>query len=164
MIESVGKNMKKKAGLLLDHLKKSKVLNWNAQGQVSYRGCSIPNSNIIDLVSDTMRPRSLKSQPQPTGMMEFARDLKETNAPQGFVQNPNVIKAMNRPGNISTPKGLDDAYDDDQDDTGFHDASSLTPIEESFLETPKPNKQSKKGSYDRIPFITPSKSEILQRA
>ena len=36
VLESVGKNMKKKAGLLLDHLKKSKVVNWNAQGQVSY--------------------------------------------------------------------------------------------------------------------------------
>ena len=60
---------------------------------------------------------------------------------------------MQKPGNISTPKGFND--DDDQDDTGFHDASSLTPIGESFLETPRISKQRKK-SYD-IPFITPRK-------
>ena len=122
---------------------------------------TIPNSNIIDLMSDTMRMKSRKNHPQPAGILEFAQALKEVNTPYDYVQNPEVIKAMNRPGNISTPKGLNV---DDQDDTGFHDASYFTPIRESFLETPKPNKQSKKGSYDRIPLITPSKSEILQRA
>ena len=79
VIENVGKNMKKKADLLLNHLNRSKVLNWNAQGHVSYRGRSIPNSNIIDLMSDTMRQKSRKSHPQPTGLMGFTQALKETN-------------------------------------------------------------------------------------
>ena len=96
VITSVGKNMKKKAGLLLDHLKKSKVLNWNAERQVSYRGPSIPNSNIIDLVTDTMRMKSLKTRPQPAVMLEFAQALKETNTPQDYAQNPDVIKAMRK--------------------------------------------------------------------
>ena len=151
VIESVGKNMKKKAGLLLDHLKKSKVVKWNAQGQVSYRGRSIPNSNIVDLVSNTTRLKSRKSLPQPAGMVEFAQALKESNTPNEYVQNPDVIKAMQKPGKFSTPKGVVD--DDDQDDTGFHDASSLTPIGESphrrsFLETPRISSQRKKTSSD----------------
>ena len=153
VIESVGKNMKKKAGLLLDHLKKSKVVNWNAQDQVSYRGHSIPNSNIIDLMSDTMRMKSRKNHPQPAGLSQFAQALKEIGTPHEYVQNPDVIKAMQKPGNISTPKGFND--DDDQDDTGFHDASSLTPIGESYLETPRISKQRKKDFA--IPFFTPSK-------
>ena len=153
VIKSLGKNLKRKAGLFLDHLKKSKVLNWNARGQVSYRGHSIPNSNIIDLMSDTMRMKSRKNHPQPAGLSQFAQALKEIGTPHEYVQNPDVIKAMQKPGNISTPKSLND--DEDQDDTGFHDASSLTPIGESYLETPRISKQRKKG-YD-IPFITPSK-------
>ena len=152
VIESVGKNMKKKASLLLDHLKKSKVLKWNAHGQVSYRGREVPNSNIVDLVSETMRMSSRKHHPQPAGLAQFAQALKEVNTPNEYVQNPDVIKAMQKPGNISTPKGLNDY---DQDDTGFHDASSLTPIGESYLETPRISKQRKKDFA--IPFFTPSK-------
>ena len=155
VIESVGKNMKKKAGLLLDHLKKSKVLKWNAHGQVSYRGREVPNSNIVDLVSETMRMKSRKHHPQPAGLAQFAQALKEVNTPNEYVQNPDVIKAMLVPSKISTPKSAVDDDDEDQDDTGFHDASSLTPIGESFLETPRISKQRKK-SYD-IPFITPRK-------
>ena len=134
VIESVGKNMKKKAGLLLDHLKKSKVLNLNAQGQVSYRGRSIPNYNIIDLVSDTMRMKSRKNHPQPAGILEFAEALKKTNTPQNYVQNPEVIKPCINPEIISTPKALDD--EDDEDGTGFQDASSLSPLGSPFYDTP----------------------------
>ena len=149
VLESVGKNMKKKANLLLDHLKKSKVFKWNAQGQVSYRGREIPHSNIVDLVSETMRLKSRKSHPQPAGLAQFAQALKEINTPNEFVQNPDVIKAMLVPSKISTPKSAVGDDDDDQDDTGFHDASSLTPINrESFLETPRISKQRKKISSD----------------
>ena len=123
------------------------MVNWNAQGQVSYRGRSIPNSNIVDLVSNTMRMKSRKSLPQPAGMVEFAQALKESNTPNEYVQNPDVIKAMQKPGKFSTPKSAVDD-DEDQDDTGFHDASSLTPIRESFLETPRISKQRKRTSSD----------------
>ena len=63
------------------------------------------------------------------------------------MQNPDDKKGMLVPGKISTPKSLADD-DEDQDGTGFHDASSLTPIRESFLETPKISKQRKKISSD----------------
>lgn len=46
--------MQKKARLLLDHLKKTKVLKWNSNGEISYRGNRVPQSNIIDLVTKTI--------------------------------------------------------------------------------------------------------------
>nr|XP_022307581.1 uncharacterized protein LOC111113578 [Crassostrea virginica] len=59
---------------------------------------------------------------QPAGLAQFAQALKEVNTPNEFVQNPDVIKAMLVPSKISTPKSAVD--DEDQDDTGFQDASS----------------------------------------
>ena len=114
--------------------------------KVSYRGREVPHSNIVDLVSETMRLKIRKHHPQPAGLAQFAQALKEVNTANEFVQNLEVIKAMLVPSKISTPKSVGD--DDDQDDTGFHDASSLTPIRDSFLETPKISKQRKKISSD----------------
>lgn len=66
---------------------------------------------------------------------EFAKALKETNIPRNYVLNPNVIKAMDRPGKISTPRPLlaVKEFDYDDDDTGFQDASSITPNESPLL-------------------------------
>ena len=47
--------------LLLDNLKRSTVLNWNKEGEFSYRGQRIPSSSIIDLMADIMRHK--KSPP-----------------------------------------------------------------------------------------------------
>ena len=54
------KEHEKEPWLFLDHLKKGKVLNWNTEGEVSYRGRSISLSNIIDLMSDNMRQKAVK--------------------------------------------------------------------------------------------------------
>lgn len=48
VIKSVSNKMQKKAGLLLDHLKKTKVLKWNSDGEIRYRGKLIPN--LISLI------------------------------------------------------------------------------------------------------------------
>ena len=60
IIKSVNKPGQKKAGLLLDHLKKSKVLTWNKEGEISYRGRRVPDSNIVDLMSETQRQKPLR--------------------------------------------------------------------------------------------------------
>lgn len=54
VIKSVSNKMQKKAGLLLEHLKKTNVLKWNGDGEISYRGKMITDSNIVDLVANTM--------------------------------------------------------------------------------------------------------------
>ena len=53
------------------------------------------------------------------------------------MQNPDVIKAMNRAGDSSTPRKRIGDDDEDQDDTGFFDASS-------FFETSSISKQRKR--------------------
>lgn len=144
VIRSVSNKMQRKAGLLLDHLKKSNVIQWNDDGEISYRGEPIPGSNIVDLVTNTMKTKSSARLPPLPGSNEFAQALKETKVPRDYVVNPNVIKAMERPGKISTPRTLaplkEYDEDEDDDDTGFHDASSITPS--STFMTPKRKKKS----------------------
>lgn len=133
--------MQKKAGLLLDRLKKTKVLKWNDDGEISYRGKMIPDSNIVDLVTNTRKTRSRKGFASPIGNDEFAQALKETKVPKDYIQNPNIIKAMEKPGKISTPRPMLTEYDDDYDDTGFQDASSFSTPQGSFALTPKTTKR-----------------------
>lgn len=143
--------MQKRAGLLLDHLKKTKVLKWNSDGEISYRGKRIPQSNIVDLVTNTMRTKSLRAFRSPIGIDEFAQALKETNVPTDYLQNPNIIKAMQKPEKISTPKPLQDEKDDNDDDTGFQEAFTFTtPQASPFFMTPKVSKTVKKRGNAQI--------------
>lgn len=140
VIKSVSNKMQKKAGLLLDHLKKTKVLKWNSDGEIRYRGKLIPQSNIIGLVTNTMKTRSRKGISPPIGTDQFAQALKETNVPTDYLPNPDIIKAMQRPGKISTPMSIlaDKESDDNDDDTGFQEPSTFsTPQASPFLLTPK---------------------------
>lgn len=50
VLTSLSNKIQKKAGLLLDHLKKTKVLKWNSDGEIRYRGKFIPQYNTVDLV------------------------------------------------------------------------------------------------------------------
>lgn len=146
VVKSVSTRMQKKAGLILDHLKKSKVIKWNKDGEISYRGKPIPQSNIVDLVSNTLKTKSRKGFTTPAGTNEFAQALKETNVPKDYVQNPDLIKAMQRPGKISTPRPLLAEKDDADDNaTGFYDASNITPT------TPKISR--KKEKRDILDFV-----------
>lgn len=145
VIRSVSNKMQRKAGLLLDHLKKSNVIKWNDDGEISYRGEPIPGSNIVDLVTNTMKTKSSARLPVLPGSNEFAQALKETKVPRDYLVNPNVIKAMKRPGKISTPRALAPLkeYDEDEDDdTGFQDASSYTPHESPLERLQRARKRS----------------------
>lgn len=132
--------MQKKAGLLLDHLKKTKVLKWNSDGEIRYRGKLTPQSNIVDLVTNTMKTRSRKGISPPIGTDQFAQALKETNVPTDYLPNPDIIKAMQRPVKISTPKPIPahKESDNNDDDTWFQEHSTFsTPQASLFLLTPK---------------------------
>jgi hypothetical protein len=60
ILESVNKPGQKKAQSLLKHLKNSKVLTWTPEGEISYRGRTILNSNIVDLMTEIQGLRPLK--------------------------------------------------------------------------------------------------------
>ena len=125
ILESVSKPGQKKAHSLLKHLKNSKVLTWTPEGEISYRGRPIPHSNIVDLMTEAQRLRPLKHRELPPGFDEFAQALKETNTAKTWLANPALIKAMEKPGKISTPKPVDES--------GFQEAS----LDQSFYETPR---------------------------
>ena len=120
---SVTAPLKPKVPLLLKHLKKhSDILTWEKDGQIQYKGKTIPGTNMIDLVTDALRPQPRKGY-QPSGLSSFVKGLVESNVPRDWIRNPNYIKVMNqpvvKPKAVSTPKGQ---HDTDEDDTGFFDA------------------------------------------
>lgn len=115
-------------------------MKWNSEGEIRYREKLIPQSNIVDLVTNTMKTRSRKGISHPIGTDRFAQALKEINVPTDYQPNPDIIKAMQRPGKISTPKPIpaDKESDNNDDDTGFQKLSTFsTPQASSFLLTPK---------------------------
>jgi hypothetical protein len=163
ILESVNKPGQKKAQSLLKHLKNSKVLTWNPDGEISYRGKAIRNSNIVDLMSETQRLRPLKHRELPPGFDEFAQALKETNTAKTWLTNPALIKAMEKPGKISTPKPVDESGFDEVsalDQSLYETPTRLTPkqaraeaaLDESFFGTPKQTRKAKKTS--NLPWLT----------
>ncbi|GFR61123.1 hypothetical protein ElyMa_001837900 [Elysia marginata] len=83
IIESVPLTMKKKAKLLLDHLKDAENIGWNEQSELVVRGKTIQGSNLSDLVNDVLRQRKNSAAPQ--GWETFARALNEINTPRELV-------------------------------------------------------------------------------
>ena len=61
-------------------------------------------------MADTMRQKTRKRHPQSAGLQEFAQALNEANTPQEYLQNPDVIKAMQKPGKISAPKPFESSH------------------------------------------------------
>jgi hypothetical protein len=131
----------------LKHLKNSKVLIWTPEGEITYRGRAIPHSNIVDLMTEVQRLKPLKHRELPPGSDEFAQALKETNTAKAWLTNPALIKAMEKPGKISTPKPVDES--------GFQEAS----LDESFFGTPKrmtfkQARKAKKSSDEAKPWLS----------
>ena len=165
ILESVNKPGQKKAQSLLKHLKNSKVLTWTPDGEISYRGRAIPNSNIVDLMAEAQRLRPLRHRELPPGFDEFAQALKETNTAKTWLTNPALIKAMEKPGKISTPKPVDESgFQEASLDQSFYETPTrLTPkqaraeasLDESFFGTPKAPKQTRKAKKaSNLPWLT----------
>lgn len=137
-------------------------MKWNSEGEIRYREILIPQSNIVDLVTNTMKTRSRKGISHPIGTDRFAQALKEINVPTDYLPNPDIIKAMQRPGKISTPKPIpaDKESDNNDDDTGFQKLSTFsTPQASSFLLTSKDNQ--KKRQYP--PRLEYTKHEMKKK-
>lgn len=101
-------------------------------------------------MTNTMKTRPRAGLRSPEGYNEFTQALKETNIPRDYVQNPNVIKAMERPGKISTPRPLLADKEFEYDDTGFQDASSITPHESPLLRLQKAKKRRESTPSDSL--------------
>lgn len=84
IIEALPKSFKNKGRMLLSHIKRTKNITADDQGQVVVNGKTIEGSNITDLVFDYVRPRKGWG---PTGWKEFGKALKQTNVPREAIVN-----------------------------------------------------------------------------
>ena len=70
----------------LDYLKSRNIIRYNRMGQIlDKQGRAVKNSNIIDILEDSLRSR--KNRPIPIGSVHFFKALKEFNVPRGFIKN-----------------------------------------------------------------------------
>lgn len=87
------KSYEKKTRTLLDYIVLSKPkIWWKPTGEVVINNQTIQESNIIDLVSDTVR--CLK-RPKPVGWEVFALLLKDIKVPRSCIGNPTNLAFIN---------------------------------------------------------------------
>ena len=99
ILESVPTMMKSRAFQLVKKLKANKdVIGWNDHGQIVFEGRTIPGTNVIDLINDTLCQRKNFN---PAGWQLFAKALGRLNVPEGIIRNEerlNMVKAYrNKP-------------------------------------------------------------------
>lgn len=79
------KTLKTKGELLCKRLYDNEVITWDSKGRVSINGNVLPESNIVDLVSDVVRRRKSGG---PTGWRRFLEALRQINVPAEYIDNP----------------------------------------------------------------------------
>ena len=93
ILESVPATMKSRALQLVKKLKANKdVVGWNDHGQMVFEGRTIPGTNVIDLINDSLRQRKNFN---PAGWQLFAKALGRMNVPEGIIRNEerlNMVK------------------------------------------------------------------------
>lgn len=93
LLESMPATQQYKAKRIMRHLKDNPEASWTDKGELIYRQSTIPNSDIVDLVSDALKTKSIGEPP--AGWEEFAKALKSSSAPEELVANiksRNIIK------------------------------------------------------------------------
>lgn len=86
-------SMQKQAERLLNWIKRSNAkVEWDEKGEVTMKGYTISNSNIIDLIGDLLRHR--KTAIPPVGYQGFIKVLKESNIPEELIGNKERAKQM----------------------------------------------------------------------
>ena len=84
VVDSVPQTLQRKAKLLLNLIEKHPHMRWDHQGVLEYQGKPVAGSNVIDLVNDVIRQRKGS---KPKGWEQFAKGLRDINAPQEVVGN-----------------------------------------------------------------------------
>jgi hypothetical protein len=82
VLQSIPPNQAYKAKRLLQNIKRERDFDWTEDGEMIYKQTKIPNSNIVDLMSDVLKT---KSTDLPVGWEEFASGLGK--APQELIAN-----------------------------------------------------------------------------
>ena len=174
IVASAPKPMRNKAKMMIQHIQRHPdVLSWDEKGRFKYRGKVMPNTNIVDLVSDAVRSQDRKNY-KPQGLETFSRALSEINVPRDYVRNPKFIKhlvTIPTPEKLSPPRRIpqptafstplssrkviearkaDDRMDLDEEESGFYDASTSFPSRgnKSLNTTIVPGNRQKKSDME----------------
>lgn len=95
LLRLIPKSYLKKGELLLETILQNKdVIDWENNGTVLINKTAIPGSNIVDLISDVLRP--IKKLDNPIGWEAFSSALKEIKAPLTCVGNPKRYNFINK--------------------------------------------------------------------
>ena len=85
ILDSVPATMKSRTCQLIKKLKANKdIIGWNEQGQMVFKGTTIPGTNIVDLVNDSLRQRKNFN---PEGWELFSKALGHLNVPEVLNEN-----------------------------------------------------------------------------
>lgn len=102
----IGKN-----DVLMDFIRENDkgLLEWNAKGEISYKGKPVLGSNIDELIKDSKR----KGEYEPVGDREFYRALAAMEVPKNLIGNEDrwrdiVYYRRKRPLYIAPPPGIPD--------------------------------------------------------
>src|SRR5215470_2306155 len=72
ILDSISEDVRHKAKRLLDKVKESNELDWNKYGELIYKQTTIPNSDIVQLLTDILKTRTYE---KPVGWHDFAEAL-----------------------------------------------------------------------------------------
>ena len=107
-------NAQKLMNMLRSH---DNVISWTPNGEVSIRGQRVPGTNVVDLVSDVLRPSTSKTiAPQ---REQFLSALADVNIPETVIKNKGALeryREIKTSGNVV-----------ERDDVGEERVSSTTP-------------------------------------
>ena len=104
IMDSVPATMKSRARQLIKKLKSNKdLVGWNEQGQMVFKGRSVPSTNIVDLVNDSLRQRKNFN---PDGCELFSKVLGHLNVPEGIVRNENRLGIVREYKTKGIPENL----------------------------------------------------------
>ena len=81
ILESVPKTMNAKVQLLLKKMKSSPDISWNEKEELKYKGETVQESNVVELVNVLSKRKYFN----PQGWETFGEALREANVPQDLI-------------------------------------------------------------------------------
>ncbi len=100
VVDSVPISQQYKARRLMDYLKRDPDIKLSDKGQLIYRQSLMPNSNIVDIMSDILKKNTVGENP--FGWEQVLNSLSNQNVPQELVTNARKWRFIRETKNAPT--------------------------------------------------------------